>query len=1213
MRRLFPLALCMVLWLIRPLAAQQAWAPTPEDWNVDLVEESDQGLQLRLTLADSRRGLAAPALDPDPEALPLQLGEWIALPALADPVAQVVSERWSSGFTPEDGEACWSLGQPVLWLGQRYSTLSIDPLAGGAGVLEELVLRIDFNSGQVSNPGTGRGPGSRLQVERARARALNHGLVERSLAGRTDDLPLGRYLVVGKNSALSYLNDWADWRRSQGHLVTLLSSESLGVTGNDWEPIQEAARGMYEAEGLDFLLLVGDMNISQNEFHLPGDLVPGGQYAENAWSRNIVTDHSLGMLEGDDYFSDIVVGRLPADNATQLTVMANRLVQYDVQPTLVDSEWARKATVIYDVSGAGSRRETSLAIRQHLLEAGFAEVDTIRNDRYQNPLPPAVVTSSLNEGRTLVNYRGFGYREKWNGPQFGVDQMEDLSNYGQWPLVTSIVCGGGDFANTNYDPCLGEGFVRAGSTQEPTGAIAFIGPSEEDTHSKWNNAIDLGIYHSLLREDVREVGVLLERGKGELWHCFPNDREGVWYDPGSTNQATNVRFYFYAYNVLGDPGTRLRLGVQHLLEPQEWEPPAVGSTRLSLMMRDEEGQPVSQAWLCLSNAERNCLALGRSDEHGRVVLDTAPLEAEALRLVAHRDDHTPWIMDFTPGLADSRIELVEWSLEPESSRVAAGDTLTLRIALEEIGADGSPAGRILRLEALDEGCALLVDSRELPAFEPGAELTVTELGARVTASVENGQELKLALLLEDGQGVELWRRELALSAVGASPTLLTSATDPAEPQAGGQVELLLGVRNEGSLPLDAASASLYALSTAVTVLDSTAEAQSLAPGGEGGAGPFTLRIADEVLDGSQLGLELVFFREDGSTAARLPLSLTIGEATLTDPTGPDDHGYLIYHDDDSGAAAPDYSWVNISQTGSEVILNDEGVAFNEEGLDGASQVVALPFPFTFYGVEYDSLTICSNGWLAMGDQREHIMGLNTPIPAAQGPNAMIAVFWCDLYNFFGSSRFGHCYQHYDAEQHQYIVQWNNFQHTGHPYQDNWFQAILRDPAFYPTPTGDGEILLQYQDMITTLGDHFFTIGVERQDQSAGLQYAFNGEYASGAQTLTNQSALLITTATRFEETGLAPTLRPQGLEIVSATPNPFNPSTTLGVRVPQAGHLRLDVYNLRGERVRRLHDGPVRAGANSFIFEGGQLAGGVYLVEARLGNQRNVRRVLYLP
>ena len=74
------------------------------------------------------------------------------------------------------------------------------------------------------------------------------------------------------------------------------------------------------------------------------------------------------------------------------------------------------------------------------------------------------------------------------------------------------------------------------------------------------------------------------------------------------------------------------------------------------------------------------------------------------------------------------------------------------------------------------------------------------------------------------------------------------------------------------------------------------------------------------------------------------------------------------------------------------------------------------------------------------------------------------------------------------------------------------------------------------------------------------------------------------------------------LEVSRNVPNPFNPSTSIAFSAPQAGPLTVRVYNLRGEVVRVLHDGPVDAGAGSVIWNGQDQRGnpvssGVYLYE----------------
>jgi hypothetical protein len=66
-------------------------------------------------------------------------------------------------------------------------------------------------------------------------------------------------------------------------------------------------------------------------------------------------------------------------------------------------------------------------------------------------------------------------------------------------------------------------------------------------------------------------------------------------------------------------------------------------------------------------------------------------------------------------------------------------------------------------------------------------------------------------------------------------------------------------------------------------------------------------------------------------------------------------------------------------------------------------------------------------------------------------------------------------------------------------------------------------------------------------------------------------------------------------------PNPFNPSTTIPVAVPQTADVVLKVFNILGEEIRALHDGPLEAGRYWFTWDGrngfgSSVASGVYFV-----------------
>jgi hypothetical protein len=60
-------------------------------------------------------------------------------------------------------------------------------------------------------------------------------------------------------------------------------------------------------------------------------------------------------------------------------------------------------------------------------------------------------------------------------------------------------------------------------------------------------------------------------------------------------------------------------------------------------------------------------------------------------------------------------------------------------------------------------------------------------------------------------------------------------------------------------------------------------------------------------------------------------------------------------------------------------------------------------------------------------------------------------------------------------------------------------------------------------------------------------------------------------------------------------PNPFNPSTVIEFAIPQETHVKLEVYNMIGQRVATLADGVRPAGYYSVLFDATGLASGVYV------------------
>ena len=103
------------------------------------------------------------------------------------------------------------------------------------------------------------------------------------------------------------------------------------------------------------------------------------------------------------------------------------------------------------------------------------------------------------------------------------------------------------------------------------------------------------------------------------------------------------------------------------------------------------------------------------------------------------------------------------------------------------------------------------------------------------------------------------------------------------------------------------------------------------------------------------------------------------------------------------------------------------------------------------------------------------------------------------------------------------------------------------------------------------------------------------------------------------------TIAPGGLTAIDGTkelpakvdlrqnyPNPFNPTTTIQYDLVKSGRVRLDVYNILGQRVALLIDGRQSAGSHSVRFDASQLTSGVYFYRLETGNKILVKKMMLM-
>ncbi len=91
---------------------------------------------------------------------------------------------------------------------------------------------------------------------------------------------------------------------------------------------------------------------------------------------------------------------------------------------------------------------------------------------------------------------------------------------------------------------------------------------------------------------------------------------------------------------------------------------------------------------------------------------------------------------------------------------------------------------------------------------------------------------------------------------------------------------------------------------------------------------------------------------------------------------------------------------------------------------------------------------------------------------------------------------------------------------------------------------------------------------------------------------------------------------PERVDLAQNYPNPFNPSTTIGFELPAAAEVELVVYNLQGQRVRRLVQGQQPAGVHSVVWDardenGTPVPTGLYYYRLRTGDQVFTKKLLF--
>ena len=319
------------------------------------------------------------------------------------------------------------------------------------------------------------------------------------------------------------------------------------------------------------------------------------------------------------------------------------------------------------------------------------------------------------------------------------------------------------------------------------------------------------------------------------------------------------------------------------------------------------------------------------------------------------------------------------------------------------------------------------------------------------------------------------------------------------PENGETILLNTTTVNIGINPAYGVTATLRSNDAFISMIDSVSYYGAVFPqDSASGISPYVFAISNSCPDGHTVNFDLLI-SDSMSNTWTSNFSIAITNSTPGPWVGPDAYGYYMYDDTDTMTGyAPDFEWYDGAMSLVSEITDE----------DADTVTYPLPFSFPFYGLNYNAIGLCSNGFMEMGAST-YRFGENEPIPSSSGPRRLIAPFWDDLDPSVPPTGAGDIYYAHDSGNNCWIVEFRSVAHYGTTGGEReTFQMQLRDPQHYPTPDGSGEILFLYDTVMNASSN---TVGIENHTQTIGLQYVYNGSYHPNAAPLANGRAILITT------------------------------------------------------------------------------------------------------
>jgi len=888
---------------------------------------------------------------------------------------------------------------------------------------------------------------------------------------REDDRELigSRYLIVTDAMLAGEADSLVAWKATKGLLPMVVTPP-----GGVWSryELKEYIDDAYYTWDIppEFVLFLGDT-----------ELVPTGGGTPK-------TDNYFAHVDGDDYLLDILVGRLPAENASQCRTMIAKTLSYDRPWIHGDSDWPLSATLLLreDNDPSDEVYYANTWFAYDLMEdAGFSPIDTLFHGTH---ITANQVIESLSAGRGFVNYRGVS-GDYWAAP-FSI-WPGDVQCGWKLPIVVSATCLSGNYYE---DVAICEAFLRAGDEVAPRGAAAFFGTSTAGASfelSVMRGYVDEGFFAGAFGPG-RTLGEACAAAKLNLYLHLDNREE------------------YEGWNLLGDPELSVWTALPSPLAVEYDTIISFSSDSFEVRVTSDDA-PIEGAVVTLDRMP-DVSSRGVTDGAGRSVLPLAVVSPCTLDLTVTAKNTRPFggsvrVLASGPYVAPAARSVDDSSGGNGDGLASPGESLHLSLGLSNLG-DLPAASVEARLRCPDDHASVTDSLVLFGSIAPDSTAWgLQDFLVSVDADWPGGYDLPLVLRICYGESTDIVVLAPLTTVLGdlAVNHVLADDGSPGgdgdgslEP--GEVVGIEVGLDCDAGAGLTNITGVLSSRTSRISVTSASAAFPDIAAGAEGanGGAPFIVSVAPDADPGdAKLFLRVSADAPTYAYVETLALDIAVAEVAPLHPTGPDNYGYYAYDSSDTlYAAAPRFEWAEIAQPGPGLRLDDVSDSNN-----GVAELAA-PFDIRYYGLVRQNLWVSSNGFVAVYPPNGS-WSVNSDIPSLDGPAGMFAPFWDDL----DPSSGGDVYVWFDPYEHRYIIEYDDVRHRDSDATET-FQMVIYDPAHHSTPTGDAEIVFLYKDVSAPGG---CTVGIEHPYETDGTQFLFDGAYGAYAAPLSDGLAVRFTT------------------------------------------------------------------------------------------------------